>query len=75
MFRFLLGMFGVICLGTAFALFVYDATRSIADDNFLSTNTGEAWTLLDAASLRRGQVFVRGNLWELIGVDTAPASG
>ena len=62
MFRFLLRTLGVLCLGAAFALFVYDATRSIAGDSFLYTNTAEAWTLLDAASLQRVQLFVRGNL-------------
>jgi hypothetical protein len=58
----------VISLGVAFALFVYDATRSLAGDSFLYTNTAEAWTLLDAASLQRVQLFVRGNLWEPLAV-------
>jgi hypothetical protein len=66
MFRFLLRTLGVLCLGAAFALFVYDATRSIAGDSFLYTNTAEAWTLLDAASLQRVQLFVRGNFWEAL---------
>jgi hypothetical protein len=57
-------MLGVFSLGAAFALFVYDTTRSIADDSFLYTNTAEAWPLLDAASLQWVQLFVRGNLWE-----------
>jgi hypothetical protein len=75
MFRFLLRMFGVICLGAAFALFVYDATRSLAGDSFLYTNTAEAWTLLDAASLQRVQLSVRGNLSEPLAVPVlnAPA--
>jgi hypothetical protein len=68
MFRFLLRTLGVISLGVAFALFVYDATRSLAGDSFLYTNTAEAWTLLDAASLLRVQLFVRGNLWEPLAV-------
>jgi hypothetical protein len=32
----------------------------------LYTNTAEAWTLLDAASLQRVQLFVRGNFWEAL---------
>jgi hypothetical protein len=68
MFRFFFRMLGVIFLGAAFALFVYDATRSLAGDSFLYTNTAEAWTLLDAASLQRVQLFVRGNLWEPLAV-------
>jgi hypothetical protein len=68
MFRFLLRTLGVICLGVAFALFVYDATRSLAGDSFLYTNTAEAWTLLDAASLQQVQLLVRGNFWEPLAV-------
>jgi hypothetical protein len=68
MFRFLLRMFGVISLGAAFVLFLYDGTRSLAGDSFLYTNTAEAWTLLHAASLQRVQLFVRGNLWEPLAV-------
>jgi hypothetical protein len=47
-------------------LFVYDGTRSIAGDSFLYTNTAEAWSFLDAASLQRAQLYVRNNagLWE-----------
>jgi hypothetical protein len=73
MFRFLLRMLGVFSLGAAFALFVYDATRSIADDSFLYTSTAEAWTLLDAASLQWVQLFVRGNLWEPLAVTVLDA--
>jgi hypothetical protein len=74
MFRFLLRMFGVmICLGAAFALFVYDGTRSLAGDSFFYTNTAEAWTLLDAASLQRVQLSVRGNLWEPLAVPVLDA--
>jgi hypothetical protein len=59
-------MFGVISLGAAFVLLVYDGTRSIAADSFLYTNTAEAWSLLDAASLQRVQLHVQDNagLWE-----------
>jgi hypothetical protein len=73
MFGFLLRMFGVIFLGTAFALFVYDATRSLAGDSFMYTNTGEAWTLLDAASLQQVQLLVRGNFWEPLAVTVLDA--
>src|SRR5580693_8500116 len=75
MFRFLLRMFGVICLGAAFALFIYDAIRSLAADSFLYTNSAEVWTLLDAASLQRVQLSVRGDLWEPLAVPVlnAPA--
>ena len=73
MFRFLLRTLGVISLGFAFALFVYDATRSLAGDSFLYTNTAEAWTLLDAAGLQRVQLFVRGNLWEPLAVTVLDA--
>ena len=67
-------MFGVmICLGAAFALFVYDGTRSLAGDSFFYTNTAEAWTLLDAASLQRVQLSVRGNLWEPLAVPVLDA--
>jgi hypothetical protein len=73
MFRFLLRTLGVICLGAAFALFVYDATRSLAGDSFLYTNAAEAWTLLDAASLQRVQLFVRSNFWEPLAVTVLDA--
>jgi hypothetical protein len=73
MFRFLLRMLGVISLGAAFALFVYDTTRSIADDSFLYTNTAEAWALLDAATLQRFELLVRGNLWEPLAITVLAA--
>ena len=70
MFRFLLRLCGVISLGAAFVLLVYDGTRSIAADSLLYTNTAEALALLDAASLQRVQLFYQDNagLWEPLGV-------
>src|SRR5271169_3992312 len=60
MFRFLLRMFGVICLGAAFVLFVYDATRSLAGDSFLYTNAAEAKASADVPlGITRGAAGVR----------------
>ena len=75
MFRFLLRLLGVISLGAAFVLLVYDATRSIAADGFLYSNTAEAWSLLDAASLQQVQLFVqdRAGLWEPLAVTVLDA--
>ena len=63
----------MISLGAAFVLLLYDGTRSIAADSLLYTNTAEAWTLLDAASLQRVQLSVRGNLWEPVAVPVLDA--
>jgi hypothetical protein len=75
MFRFLLRLLGVISLGAAFVLLVYDATRSIAADGFLYSNTAEAWSLLDAASLQQVQLFVQDHagLWEPLAVTVLDA--
>jgi hypothetical protein len=62
-------MCGVISLGAAFVLLLYDGTRSIAADSLLYTNTAEAWTLLDAASLQRVQLYAQGTgFWEPLAV-------
>ena len=61
MFRFLFRTCGLLVLATAFALLVWDGTRSIADSAVLYTNVIEVWTYLHSASLLQFQEMVEEN--------------
>jgi hypothetical protein len=58
MIRLLFRTLGFVLLCMAFLFCVYDGTRSIADSTLMYTKMGEAWGLLDAASLARLQLLV-----------------
>jgi hypothetical protein len=53
MIRFLLRFVGLLLLALAFIFFVYDGTKSIADQRLYITKVIEVWSTLHDASLMR----------------------
>jgi|SRR5580658_3788239 hypothetical protein len=51
MIRFLLRFIGLCLLATAFVLFVYDGTKSIANHQILYTKVDDVWAIMDQNSL------------------------
>src|SRR5215469_7111341 len=67
MIRFLFRFVGLCLLATAFVLFVYDGTKSIANHDLLYTRVGHVWTIIDQNSLNTVQDWLKGKLswaWE-----------
>jgi hypothetical protein len=51
MIRFLLRFIGLLLLALAFIFFVYDGTKSIADQRLYVTNVAEVWSTVHDSSL------------------------
>ncbi len=51
MIRFLFRFVGLCLLATAFVLFVYDGTKSIANHDLLYTRLDDLWAMIDQNSL------------------------
>src|SRR5579872_2735776 len=51
MIRFLFRFIGLCLLATAFVFFVYDGTKSIANQQFIYVKVGEVWAIIDQNSL------------------------
>ena len=59
MIRFLLRFLGLCLLATAFVFFVYDGTKSIANQHLVYTSTGYVWALVDQGSLNLVQNWLK----------------
>ena len=59
MIRFLLRFIGLCLLATAFVFFVYDGTKSIANQRLLYTNVEKAWAMVDQNSLNGAEEWVK----------------
>jgi len=59
MIRFLLRLIGLCVLATAFVLFVYDGTKSIANQHMVYARLGEVWAMVDQNSLNLAQNWLR----------------
>ncbi len=59
MIRFLLRFIGLCLLATAFFFFVYDGTKSIANQHLVYMKVGEVWADVDQNSLNRVQDWLK----------------
>jgi len=59
MIRFLLRFIGLCLLATAFFFFVYDGTKSIANQHLVYMKVGEVWADVDQNSLNRLQDWMK----------------
>jgi hypothetical protein len=59
MIRFLLRFLGLCLLATAFVFFVYDGTKSIANQQFVYVRVSELWADIDQQSLSAVQDWFR----------------
>ncbi len=59
MIRFLLRFIGLCLLATAFFFFVYDGTKSIANQHLVYMKVGEVWADIDQSSLNRVEDWVK----------------
>ena len=59
MLRFLSRFIGLCLLATAFVLFVYDGTKSIANQRVLYARLAEVWAMVDQSSLNALQAYVK----------------
>ena len=67
MIRFLFRFVGLCLLATAFVLFVYDGTKSIANHDLLYTRLADVWAIIDQNSLNAVQDWLKQKLgwaWE-----------
>jgi hypothetical protein len=67
MIRFLFRFVGLCLLATAFVLFVYDGTKSIANHDLLYTRLDDVWAIIDQNSLNAVQDWLKLRLswaWE-----------
>jgi hypothetical protein len=62
MIRFLFRFVGLCLLATAFVLFVYDGTKSIANHELLYTRLGDVWAIVDQNSLNAVQNWLKQKL-------------
>jgi hypothetical protein len=62
MIRFLFRFVGLCLLATAFVLFVYDGTKSIANHELLYTRLGDVWAIVDQNSLNTVQDWLKQKL-------------
>jgi hypothetical protein len=63
MIRFLFRFVGLCLLATAFVLFVYDGTKSIANHDLLYTRLGDVWAIIDQNSLNAVQDWLKQKLY------------
>ncbi len=59
MIRFLLRFIGLILLSTAFVLFVYDGTKSIANQQVFYSRVDDVWAIIDQNSLNLVQDWLK----------------
>jgi hypothetical protein len=62
MIRFLLRFLGLCLLATAFVLFVYDGTKSIANHDLVYSKVGDVWAIVDQNSLNLAQNWLKQKL-------------
>jgi hypothetical protein len=59
MIRFLLRFVGLCLLATAFVFFVYDGTKSIANQHLVYIKAGDVWAIVDQNSLNLAQNWLK----------------
>jgi len=59
MIKFLFRFVGLCLLATAFVLFVYDGTKSIANHDLLYTRLDDVWAIIDQNSLNAVQDWLK----------------
>ena len=59
MIRFLLRFVGLCLLATAFVFFVYDGTKSIANQHLVYIKVGDVWAIIDQNSLNLVQNWLK----------------
>jgi hypothetical protein len=59
MIKFLLRFIGLCLLATAFVLFVYDGTKSIANQHLVYAQVGDVWAMVDQGSLNLAQNWLK----------------
>ena len=59
MFRFLLRLLGLCLLAGAFFFFVYDGTKSIANQHLAYIKVSEVWANVDQTSLNRVEGWLK----------------
>ena len=59
MIRFLLRFFGLCLLATAFVFFVYDGTKTIANQQLIYMRVAEVWAIIDQNSLNLVQNWLK----------------
>jgi hypothetical protein len=70
MIRFLLRFIGLLSLALAFIFFVYDGTKSIADQRLYVTKVAEVWSTFHESSLAQVRPTLEGLapwLWDPVG--------
>ena len=64
MIRFLLRFIGLFLLATGFVFFVYDGTKSIANQHLVYIKVGDVWAIVDQDSLNLAQAWLNRNaMW------------
>ena len=59
MIRFLFRFIGLCLLATAFVFFVYDGTKSIANQQFIYMKVDDMWAIVDQNSLNLVQEWLK----------------
>jgi hypothetical protein len=59
MIRFLLRFIGLCLLASAFVFFVYDGTKSIANQHVFYSKVGDVWAIIDQNSLNSVQAWLK----------------
>ena len=59
MIRFLLRFIGLCLLATAFVFFVYDGTKSIANQQLIYVKVSDVWAIVDQNSLNLVQNWLK----------------
>jgi hypothetical protein len=68
MIRFLLRFIGLCLLATAFVFFVYDGTKTIANQQLMTMKVADAWAIVDQSTLVKLQPAIEAHaphwLWD-----------
>jgi hypothetical protein len=59
MIRFLFRFIGLCLLATAFVFFVYDGTKTIANQQLFLSRVGDVWAIVDQNSLTAAQEWLK----------------
>jgi hypothetical protein len=59
MIRFLLRFIGLCLLALAFVFFVYDGTKTIANQQLITMKVSDAWAIVDQSSLKLVQDWLK----------------
>lgn len=62
MIRFLLRFIGLCLLALAFIFFVYDGTKTIANQQLITMKVSDAWAIVDQNSLNLVQIWLKQKL-------------